>query len=66
MNNYLVPPSVVDIVEKLNSPFAHENEKMNYVMRLEATRDYCTEAIVKSSKPNPFAPIQRTSKANRR
>ena len=50
MNNenlHLVPPSVTDIVEKINSVHAHPNEKMNYLMRLEAIRDYAISAISK-------------------
>jgi hypothetical protein len=50
MNNenlHLVPPSVTDIVEKINSVHAHPNEKMNYLMRLEAIRDYCINSITK-------------------
>jgi len=67
MNNlHLIPPAIVDIVEKLNSSSAHENEKMNYVMRLEATRDFCIEAITKSNKPNPFVSFQRKSKVTRK
>ena len=46
-NMHLVPPSVTDIVEKINSPTAHPNEKMNYLLRLEAIRDYCIASINK-------------------
>ena len=46
-NMHLVPPSVTDIVEKISSPHAHPNEKMNYLLRLEAIRDYTIEAIYK-------------------
>lgn len=46
-NMYLVPPSVTDIVEKISSPHAHPNEKMNYLLRLEAIRDYTIAAINK-------------------
>jgi hypothetical protein len=35
-------------------------------MRLEATRDFCIEAITKSNKPNPFVPFQRKSKVTRK
>lgn len=57
-NLHLVPPSVVDIVERLHSPIAHENEKNNYVLRLEAIRDYCSDVITKQNqkifKPQVF------------
>lgn len=53
MNNdnrmHLIPPSVIDIVEKLNSPTVHVNEKMNYIVRLEAIRDYCISSINKNN-----------------
>lgn len=51
MNNdnrmHLIPPSVIDIVDKFNSPNVHVNEKMNYLVRLEAIRDYCISTISK-------------------
>jgi hypothetical protein len=51
MNNdnrmHLIPPSVIDIVEKFSSPNVHVNEKMNYLVRLEAIRDYCISSINK-------------------
>jgi hypothetical protein len=53
MNNdnrmHLIPPSVIDIVEKFNSPNVHVNEKMNYLVRLEAIRDYCIASINKNN-----------------
>ena len=52
-NLHLVQPSVTDIVEKLVSPIAHENEKMNYILRLEAIRDYCAYIINKNNKALP-------------
>jgi len=52
-NLHLVPPSVTDIVEKLVSPIAHENEKMNYILRLEAIRDYCADIINKNNNASP-------------
>jgi hypothetical protein len=48
-NQHLIPPSVLDIVEKLSSSTAHTNEKLNYIMRLEAIRDYCVMNIDKHS-----------------
>ena len=46
-NEHLIPPTIVDLVEKFNSPSARENEKMNYILRLEAIRDYCSVVINK-------------------
>jgi hypothetical protein len=62
MNNdtrmHLIPPSVIDIVEKFSSPNVHVNEKMNYLVRLEAIRDYCISSINKhnntSQRSNVF------------
>lgn len=50
-NQHLIPINVVDIVEKLNST-TNENERTNYIVRLETIRDYCDQAIKKApSKP---------------
>ena len=61
-NIHLVPPSVTDIVEKINSPLAHPNEKMNYLLRLEAIRDYCISSINKhntnTQKNNVFREVR--------
>ena len=46
-NEHLIPPIVLDIGEKSNSPTVRENEKMNYILRLEAIRDYCSVIINK-------------------
>ena len=50
-NLHLVPVSVQDIVEKLANKDMRENERMNYVLRLEAIRDYCDVALKKSHNP---------------
>jgi hypothetical protein len=41
------------LVEKINDKSIRENEKNNYVLRLEATSVYITEALNKNS--NPFS-----------
>jgi len=46
-NDHLVPPLVIDLVERLNTKTLMENEKLNIVLRLEATRDYIDKAIPK-------------------
>lgn len=57
-NEHLIPPIVMDIVDKFNSPSVRENEKLNYMIRLEAIRDYCDKNIKKhlanqiTKKPN--------------
>jgi hypothetical protein len=63
-NMHLVPPSVIDIVEKINSSTAHPNEKMNYLMRLEAIRDYCMSSINKHNtnvQKNYHFPVKKNS-----
>jgi hypothetical protein len=61
-NLHLVPPSVTDIVEKLVSPIAHENEKMNYILRLEAIRDYCIDIINKNNNTSPVTKFNMRKK----
>lgn len=43
----MVPPMVQDMASKLFSKVPRQNEKDNYVQRLEATRDYITEVLEK-------------------
>lgn len=46
--NYLVPQAIIDIVENmLNSN--NKNLADNYRMRVEATLQYCDEALKKSN-----------------
>jgi len=52
-NLHLVPVNIIDLVEKINDKSIRENEKNNYVLRLEATSVYITEALNKNS--NPFS-----------
>lgn len=47
-NEHLLPANVIDLVEKLNQPSVRENERMNYILRLETIREYCDLAIKKS------------------
>jgi uncharacterized protein (DUF433 family) len=44
-NLHLVPVNVQDIVEKMMDGATRENERMQYVLRVEAIRDFCAEAI---------------------
>jgi len=39
-NLHLVPVNIIDLVDKLNDPTIRENERNNYVFRLEAIREY--------------------------
>ena len=49
-NLHLVPNNVQDIVEQLQKTSVRGNERMNYVLRLEAIRDFCDAAIKKSAE----------------
>lgn len=62
MNNlHLVPVNIQDLVEKLNDKSIRENEELNYVLRLEAIRDYCSIAVNKhnSNKPVDYSKNKR-------
>jgi hypothetical protein len=39
----------MDLVEKINDKTIRENEKNNYVLRLEATAAYISEALTKNA-----------------
>jgi hypothetical protein len=43
-NQHLIPINVQDIVDKLEAA-KNENEINNYLLRLEAIRDYCENKI---------------------
>jgi hypothetical protein len=49
-NMHLIPPSVIELVDNLQDPKCHENQKQNYELRLLAIRDYCNDIIVKLEK----------------
>lgn len=44
-NLHLLPANVMDLVDKINDPTIRENERNNYVFRLEAIRDYVTISL---------------------
>lgn len=44
-NLHLVPANVVDLIDKINDPTIRENERNNYIFRLEAIRDYTTTCL---------------------
>jgi len=47
-NLHLVPVNIVDLVEKVNDKSIRENERINYVLRLEATASFITESLNKN------------------
>jgi hypothetical protein len=48
-NLHLVPNNIQDIVEQLQKSNVRGNERANYVLRLEAIRDFCDAAVKKSA-----------------
>lgn len=44
-NLHLVPANVIDLVDKINDKTIRENEKNNYILRLETIRDYTTTIL---------------------
>lgn len=52
-NEHLVPVNIVDLVNKLNDKTLRENEVMNYQLRLEAIKEYCSIALHKHHAQKP-------------
>jgi hypothetical protein len=44
---HLVPQIVQDLAESSLNETKHENERTNYIYRIEAIRDYCNAALTK-------------------
>lgn len=55
-NLHLVPINVVDVVENMLDKNRRENEHNNYVLRVEAIRDYCQEALERNK--NKISAVQ--------
>ena len=49
-NEHLVPVNVIDLAAKANDKTLRESERTNYIMRLEAIRNYCDEASKKAAE----------------
>jgi hypothetical protein len=46
MNNiHLVPANVIDLVDRINDNNIRDNERNNYVLRLEAILEYTTTCL---------------------
>jgi hypothetical protein len=52
-NQHMIPINVVDLAEKMLDTNLRENERLNYQLRIEAIRDYCTLTINKSLSQKP-------------
>lgn len=61
-NEHLIPINLIDLVEKLHSS-TNENERNNYVHRLEVIRDYCESALKKAPSKSMFEDLHKR-KAN--
>jgi hypothetical protein len=59
-NEHLVPVNIVDLVSKLSDVTVRENERNNYVLRLEATAAYINESLTK----HKTAALQFSKKKN--
>lgn len=56
MNNnkiHLIPQPVIDCAENLRTTH-QEHMRLNYIVRLEAIRDYCEQALRTTSQKNTF------------
>ena len=58
-NEHLLPVNIIDLVEKFKDPNLRENERLNYQIRLETIRDYCSAAINKQNNKAAAKPSTR-------
>jgi hypothetical protein len=66
-NLHLVPVVVQDIGEKVNAITVNSNEKLLYIGRLEAIREYCDSVLTKSTgKVQFFDPSMNRKRYNRK
>lgn len=64
-NLHLVPANVIDLTDKIGDTNIRENERNNYVLRLEAIRDYTTMCLNTYSRDrNSFLSKEARSKLN--
>ena len=59
-NLHLVPPNVIDLVDKINDKRVRENERNNYILRLETTNEFIVEALMRSKMMNTSRKNQPT------
>jgi hypothetical protein len=52
-NLHLVPVNILDLVEKINDNSIRENERNNYILRLETTAAFISEAVTKRKTQKP-------------
>lgn len=62
-NQHLVPVNIQDLADKLSDKNLRENEYYNYIMRMEAIRDFCSETLRKSeSKTSTSMAVKKPSR----
>lgn len=59
-NLHLVPANIMDLVEKINDKNIRENERNNYILRLEVTNSFISEALIRN-KMTSARPAKRES-----
>ena len=52
-NTHLIPVAVLDLVNKMQDKNINENERMNYQLRVEAIRDFCSQSVMKHISHKP-------------
>jgi len=52
-NLHLVPVNILDLVEKINDNNIRENERNNYILRLETTAEFISDAVTKRKIQKP-------------
>ena len=57
-----MPVNIIDLVEKINDNKTLNNERNNYILRLETTSAYINDALTKQK--SPFNSKQDRSKLN--
>jgi hypothetical protein len=58
-NLHLVPINVQDLIEKMLDKNIKENEHYNYILRVEAIREYCDEALRKNNNKISAVPFKK-------
>ena len=58
---HLIPQVVIDCAESIDTN-KNENIRINYIMRIEAIRDYCDAVVKKANEPKWMQnPIRKKS-----
>lgn len=63
-NKHLIPANIMDISDKLSDPKVRENERNNYILRLETIREFCDLAL-KNEKDKKHKEYSKSWKSTR-